>query len=418
MKRKIFVLCSLGAAALFAGGVVAAYTVKDNADKQGIKITPGTITDDKVGQVTLEWGDMSYFTNVQGLSSSEAVTKTINVKATVKDGNGQPTDDVYLGKLDIELKDLSGKSSSATRLIDYLHVKVKGFAYDVGNKAFATEKTTLGEIPTKGENAFATSLDVYSNSTGKPIDFVISLDADATPVMSQIMSDQVYLTVDWNRGNNDDSQMKHVYIPSNGWDAMYVYSYSSGNVQNADWPGIALEKDPVTGMFEGDLANHEYFIFNNGNTENMQQYPAINAGGMSQADLHYSTEDAIYFNWTSHTFTNEEPVQLAPFYLVGEPTAWDVLADNAFALDDANKPEAAVHQYKLVANVETGKEFKVCSGDKEKWLGYENIESDCQSLVENAKGNFKFNEGGEYTFYLKEYTGNVFTLYIAAPVVK
>ena len=55
MKRKLFILGTLGLAALFAGGVVAAYTITDNAGKQGIKITPGTITDDETGNVIYYW---------------------------------------------------------------------------------------------------------------------------------------------------------------------------------------------------------------------------------------------------------------------------------------------------------------------------------------------------------------------------
>jgi hypothetical protein len=406
MKRKLFILGTLGLAGLFAGGVVAAYTIADNAEKSGIKITPGTIVDDEVGNVTLEWGDMASFSNVSGLRVGTPITRSVNVKATVKnESDVVQADAVYLGKLDVELKDLSGKAPSAERLIDYLHVDINGYDYQAG--AFAAEKSKLGEIPTDLDE-FNTSIGVYSNKDGKPVDFVISLDSAATPVMGEIMTDQVYLTVDWNRGDNSDTGMKHVFIPDNGWSNMYVYSYTAEK-QNADWPGVQFTRNAENGLFEGYLADHDYFIFNDGSSN---QYPASGESGMTKASLNYTTAAAIYFDWSTHTFTSTAPVVLAPYYLVGEPTGWDMQAAFGFELHDDDKPEGTEHQYKLIADVVTGKEYKLRASGSETWLGYGAIEEGCRSLV-SGSDNFTFNAAGSYTFYIKELSAGGHSVYIA-----
>jgi len=417
MKRKLFILGTLGLAGLFAGGVVAAYTITDLADKQGIKITPGTITDDEVGNVTLEWGEMASFTKVEGLDANTPVTRTVNVKATKRDEAGEiEAAAVYLGKLDVELKDLSGKAASAERLIDYLHVDINGYTYS--NNQWASQKSKLGEIPTEGEGAFSTSLSVYADKDGKAVDFVISLDAKAVPVMSQIMSDQVYLTVDWNRTEGDaESGMKHVFIPSNGWNSMYVYAYSANGGQNADWPGVQLTKNNTNGLFEGDISEHDFYIFNDGGDN---QYPAANEDGMAKADINYGTAAAMYFDWTSHTFTTTEPTVAADYYLVSEPS-WATQAAYGFVNADAENEDTRVeHQYKLVAAVETGVEYKFCG---KAWLGYAEIEVgepegySPRSLVEEGEsdGNFTFKAAGTYTFYLKEWKDGGHSVYILNP---
>ena len=416
MKRKLFILGTLGLAGLFAGGVVAAYTITDNAEKQGIKVTPGTITDDEVGNVTLEWGDMTSFTKDEGLNATAPVTRTVNVKATKTNESGaEEAAAVYLGKLDIELKDLSGKAATAERLIDYLHVDINGYAYE--NNQFASVKSKLGEIPTEGEGAFTTSLSVYADKEGKAVDFVISLDAKAVPVMSQIMSDQVYLTVDWNRSESSDTGMKHVFIPSNGWNAMYVYAYSSNGGQNADWPGVPLTKNNSNGLFEGDISEHDFYIFNDGGSN---QYPASGQDGMAKADINYGTAAAKYFDWSTHAFTTTEPTVAAPYYLVSAPS-WATQAAYGFVnADDELQDDRVEHQFKLIASVETNVEYKFCGNA---WVGFSEIEPDedqsgysPRSLVEaGADGNFTFKAAGSYTFYLKEWKDGGHSVYIVNP---
>ena len=412
MKKLALILGALGATSLLAGGAVAAYIITDNANKSGIHITPGTLEDDKTGTVTLSWGDMTSFTNITGLRADSPVTKSINIKADVKDEEGNDVaNGVYLGKLDVELKDLSGKAPAATKLIDYLNVAVKGYAY--ANDEFAAEKSTLGSITAEGAKSI--SVAIYANKAGKQVDLEVSLSNAAAPVMGEILTDQVYLSVDWNRAAADENAVKHVYIPDNGWSAMYVYSYSA-SAQNADWPGVQLQKDPETGLYEADLLDHDYFIFTEAVDATTNRYPADGLPGMTKAEINYASASAIYFDWENHTFTNVAPVTLAPFYLLGEETAWDIQAEYGFVLSDENKPENAQHQWKLTATVVTGKDYKVRSGDGAVWVGIGAVEADCK-IAETGlvfgDDNFQFRTANTYDFYLKLMNDSSYQLYIA-----
>lgn len=410
MKKRALILGAVGAAILLAGGVVAAYVITDNANKQGIHITPGSIEDAKTESITLEWGDMAEFTDIEGLKAGTPVTRSVAIKATTEDEEGVVQDNaVYQGQLDVELKDLSGKSASAVKLIDYLSVSVKGYAYSSG--AFAAEKSVLGTLDADHLTA---ELPVFADKGGKQVDLVVSLDASAQPVMAQIMADQVYLSVDWNRAANDANAVKHVFIPDNGWSSMYVYSYADG-VQNAEWPGVQLQRDPVTGLFEADLLDHDYFIFTEAADATDHRYPADGQDGMTKADLNYNSAAAIYFDWAQHTFVADAPVTLAPFYLLGEETAWDVQADYAFALEDKEGEVGSnyQHQWKLEAEVVTGKDYKFRSGDGNIWLGYAAIEEGCRALV-TGEDNFQFAAAGTYEFYLKLNLDSSYSVFIAA----
>jgi hypothetical protein len=404
MKKLALILGAVGATLLLAGGVVAAYVINDNADKSGITITPGSITEDKTGTVTLSWGEMAAFTNIEGLSAANPVTRSVNIKAELKDENGTDKEEAYQGKLDVELKDLSGKKDDAVKLVDYLSISVQGYAFNTQTKEFAAEKSELGAINPNGQASI--SVPIYADKAGKQVDFVVSLDVAATPVMSQINADSVYLTVDWNRGEAAQG-VKHVFIPDNGWEDMYVYSYSADK-ENASWPGVKLERDPETGLFVADLLAHDYFIFNNGAGI---QYPE-SGEGMTASDLAYNVANRIYFNWSTHTFVAEAPQTLAPFYLLGETTVWDIRAEYAFEAKDEDLPEGIIHQWYLKADLEKDLEFKVRSGDGNVWLGYNNIEDASKALVA-GQDNFTFVEDGSYEFYVKQGSDQGYSVYIA-----
>ena len=408
MKKLALILGTAGAAVLLAGGVVAAYVINDKANNTGIIISPGEIVDDKTGTVTLDWGEMAGFYDIDDLKAGTPAVRTVVVKASVEDENGAAQGTVYRGKLDVELKDLSGKTPEAIKLVDYLTVSVKGYKYTNGD--FEGDKSVLGSITPDGESKISVS--IYANAAGIAVDFEVSLDVAATPVMSQINGDSVYLAVDWNRGDVGEG-VKRVYIPDNGWENMYVYSYSDGT-QNKEWPGVKLERDPQTGLFVADLLAHDYFIFNDGGSN---QYPAAGAEGMSATSLNYNVAAKIYFDWDQHTFVAEEPVTLAPFYLLGETTVWDIRAENGFELRDDDKPEGATHQWFLQTEIgddEVDKEFKLRNDHGNLWLGFDSIEAASKTGVdgkaalidEGNGGNFKFHAKGTYDIYLKQYGDN------------
>ena len=417
MKKLALILGTVGAALLLTGGVVAAYVIVDNANNQGIHITPGDTVVDRLGKVTLSWGDMTEFTDITHLTAANPVTRSVNVKAETRDEDNQlQADAAYEGLLDVELIDLSGKAENATKLIDFLSVSIEGYAYSNGQ--FANEKTELARITPQGDKAI--SVPLHADKNGKQVDFVVTLDASATPVMNDINSDNVYLSVDWNRAA-EQVGVKHVYIPDNGWNEMYVYSYKSNQLHNGEWPGVKLERDERTGLFEADLLEHEFFIFSDGQPGTQNRYPADGQPGMTAASLNYDDDTKIYFDWETHTFVADAPQTLAPFYLVGESTAWGIRAEYAFELRDDDKPENAIHQWYALATVEADKDFKIRNDHGNTWLGWNEIEEankiDYQGVypfVQEGKsdGNFAFKEAGTYQIFLKQYE-NGFQIYLA-----
>ena len=165
MKKLALVLGAIAASALLAGGAVAAFVVTDNAEKSGIHITPGTLEEDKTGTVTLSWGDMTQFTNITGLRAGTPITRSVVIKALqVDEEEHEVADAVYGGLLDVELKDLSGKTAQQTKLVDYLSIDIKGYEYS--NSAFANEKTVLGTIA-PGSQSLETSIVAYADKVGK-----------------------------------------------------------------------------------------------------------------------------------------------------------------------------------------------------------------------------------------------------------
>ena len=235
--------------------------------------------------------------------------------------------------------------------------------------------------------------------------------------MNQIMNDSVYLSVDWNRSAADANATKRVYIPEpTGWHDMYVYSWNDDGTQNANWPGVHLEKDPESGLYVADLLAHDYFIFTEAADSTTNRYPADGQGGMARAAINYATVACVYFDWTQHVFTDVAPVIYnAPYYLVGDTTAWEFVNANAFAAHDEDKPVGIDHQWKMTVTVAAEDQFKVCSLDGAHWYGINEVEADCK--VENTglvygADNIVFRDAGTYDIYLKQ-AGESYSIYIA-----
>lgn len=396
MKKKGLLIGTFGATVLLAGGVFAAYSITDNAEKIGIRISPDTIHQEAVGEVVLAWGDKTQFTDLSGLAVGTPQTKSVVVTADAEDDNHQKI--AYAGTLEAELQDLSGKAANQKKLIDYLTIE----AYIMDGE----DEVPLGKLGTfvpdgQSEKATVTSesYTIDANNVGTRVYFRVALDVSATPIMAQIRTDQVRLSVDWNRNNADtESGVKHVYIPSNGWNAMYVYSYDDQGTEVEGFPGTALSIDPETGLYAADLLDSmKYFIFSDGGTH---QYPASGENGMTRTAMELDTAGNIYFDWATHKFTSTQPTVTYPYYLVGEATSeWSMLAANGLTGPTDG-------QYVGTVTVETGKEYKIRSLDGNDWRGYDKIEEGCKSLVTTgatpADNNFKFAAAGEYDIYVKD----------------
>ena len=406
MKKKALFFSTLGASLLLAGGVFAAYTLVDEAGKTGIRITPGEVTEDPVGTVTLEWGSKTSFTLVEGLSIGEPEERSIEVVANDDDG---PL--AYAGVLDVELQDLTNKASGP-KLIDYLHVDVykdeittvedeNHFIGDLGRVTRAAAKT----VETSASYNVTTD-----GTTGKrTVCFKISIDSDATPYVNQISTDQVYLSVDWNRKSDGTNAVTRVYIPSNGWSTMYVYSYDDSGKQNDEWPGVQLAKDTETGYFVADLLNsHNHFIFTEAIDSTDHRWPADGEGGMSRTSL--NIHEGYYFNWSTKAFTETPPAVEYAYYLVGEATdSWSKLAANGFVVEETELPGDAIHQWKATVTVEAGKSYKIrgAADVDTPWFGYSSVEDGQTSFVDaNDNDNFEFAAAGTYDVYLKQLKDN------------
>ncbi|MCR4879449.1 MAG: hypothetical protein K5906_00615 [Bacilli bacterium] len=399
MKKKALIFGTLGASLLLAGGVFAAYTVTDNAAKIGIKISPTEIQEEAVGTVTLTWGEnhATTFTNISNLSIGSPQTKSVVVKADAVDAENQATS--YTGKLSVELQDLSNKTGDAKKLIDYLHVDVKKGGDTLGELGRVTANQVTSTVTSGNYN-------IQASASGVEVSFVVSIDAAAGPYINSINTDQVYLSVDWMRSGNEDG-VKHVYIPSNGWTSMYVYSYSSSG-QNTDFPGEALQVDSETGFFVADLLDsHTNFIFSEvTNNVVTNRYPADGEPGMTRTQLGIDTTGNIYFDWTNHTFVSTAPVEQAPFYLVGEATeSWSQLAAYGFEVADTSLPTGVDHQWHATVTVVTGKDYKICSADKTIWVGKASIET-AEGVTLTGDDNFQFSEAGDYSIYVKHFTAD------------
>ncbi len=406
MKKKALIFGTLGASLLLAGGVFAAYTVTDNAGKMGIKISPTEIQDDAVGTVALSWGSnhSTTFTNISNLTIGTPQTKTVTVIAEAKNASNQDT--TYTGKLDVELQDLSGKAAEARKLINYLHVDVKNGDTKIGDLGLVTrENQTSHENETVNENE--ASFNITTDKTGSVISFVVSIDASAQPYINSINTDQVYLAVDWSRSGTEDG-VKHVYIPDNGWSNMWVYSYGSTG-QNADFPGIELQRDSETGYFVADLLDaHTNFIFSTKTADVVTgRYPGDGEPGATRESLALNTAGNIYFDWSTHQFKSERPAVQYAFYLVGEATeSWSALAVNGFVTSTADLPVGVDQQWEATLTIEAGKEYKFRSADESIWLGRSQVEA-ASGITLGGSDNFTVSstDNTAYKVYIKHHTG-------------
>ena len=405
MKKKGLLIGTFGATVLLAGGVFAAYSITDNAGKIGIRISPDTIDQEAVGEVVLAWGDKTQFTDLSGLTVGTPATKSVVVTADAKDDQEQQI--AYTGSLEVELQDLSGKAANQKKLIDYLTVEVYTLQQDGETRNVLGKLGTYVPInETEKQTITTETYSVSADDEGERVYFEVALDLSATPYMPQIRTDQVRLTVDWNRNNADaESGVKHVYIPANGWSAMYVYSHDGHGTEVEGFPGTQLSIDPVTGLYAADLLNNmQYFIFSDGNGN---QYPGSDSAGMTRDSMALDTAGNIYFDWAQHKFTSQQPEVTFDYYLVGEATdEWSMLAANGFVYDSVKS------EYVATVTVEANKEYKIRSLDGNDWRGYSNIEEPGQEqsgqsrdLVSigatPADNNFKFNAAGTYDIYVK-----------------
>ncbi len=252
MKKLSLLLASLGAAALFVGGTFAAYVITDNANPIGKKISPSEITDDKIGNITLEWGENT-IANVGNLGAgATAKMGNIVLKASGKDADNLDIS-TYAGTLNMKLTDLTkyGDTEPANKLIDFLEVDVVpgdvSLETWVGKTAEQQAADRIGHIPpTPGVYAFDAA--ATGTAAGSTYSVFVKLSDSATPVYTTISTQVVYLQLDWNANQNDSQVAETTKVffqkPASGWtgDKVYVYAWKDG-VQNAAFPGVEMKSE-------------------------------------------------------------------------------------------------------------------------------------------------------------------------------
>lgn len=267
-------MASIGAAVLLVGGTFAAWAVTDNANPIGVKVTPGTLTDDDTKYVTLDWGENTSISNVTEIKVAE--NRKVGVIELLTDGHA------YTGDLKVSIKsETTDKAEGVAYLKDYLAVSVYYGQKDLVEGALPTSDDQLMQIEAQYKTEAASR--VYEKTSdaegakiavegqegeyeGKYYTVFVTLDNGASPVYSEIKEDVVFLSLDWNAKSGDVATSKTVYVtrPSD-WAGDDTYAYAwKGELHNAEWPGIEMNE------YRGDIFSAEIpnsfdsLVFNNG----------------------------------------------------------------------------------------------------------------------------------------------------------
>ncbi|MBO4721552.1 MAG: hypothetical protein J5629_01310 [Muribaculaceae bacterium] len=251
-------------------------------------------------------------------------------------------------------------------------------------------------------------------------------------------------------------------VPDTDYNGLMTFNYTSNQATNAgltptyDYPVILTEDEnyvvtvenfagvatnPVTiNLEEGRTwtADNDIVLYSNNN----YNYVLYGLDGNTAIDLiGTGTEKVLTFGseWTGwdrdagywigrrsattitlisddeFVYPGEEPTGMTEFYLVGTFNNWS--QENGMLAFTGNE---AGDEYTITTELETGAEFKVITPDGDGWkwfggqddnsVGYFLITNDIEEVALVDGANLKVEEGGEYTFTIKEA--------VAAPVGK
>lgn len=292
-KKTVLLIGSIAAVGLLAGGTFAAYTITDNANPFGIKISPTEISDNVSGTVTLEWGDNTV-AKVESLEMGNFVKSgnlVLKASGTEVDESGSSAAlTTYTGTLKLSLTDLTD-STSDYHLIDYLDIYYA--SGDVGGDPAAI----MTELP-DGAAAFTFVDGVASKAlpgtpTGTTYSIFVGLkDTITASIYAQVLNDKCQLKFDWNKNSEDEDAAEahtiHLVSTPSGWGSKtYVYAYYNDGTQNGNWPGV--EMTAGTGELTYELSNDTallVFSDENGlqtadftNVDSAKPYYTISASG-------------------------------------------------------------------------------------------------------------------------------------------
>ena len=367
MKGKIgFLVASLLAGGALVGGTFAAWAVTDNADPFHVQITPGTLDIGNDKSVTLDWGTKG-LVNIEGLSiGQEMGPYEVGLRATTSDNTA------FTGSLSVSM---ATESVAATKLIDFLHVKV----YDNSTKAGDPILT----VP-DGASNYTVAQDIAVNSgVEKKVYFFISMDEGISPVTyNAIKNDVVTLTVDWNKGSAIQEVTAYTYYFNNAdtWANVYAYAWKEADGStNAAWPGVQMSQAKGAIYSTALGATFDKVVFNNG----------LENEALRKTDdlaLNHLTPYWDGDSWEAAPDVSAE----TEYYLVGTHNEWTTSAEAKLSKNEATVVDEFTYTYKLEnVVVAANTELKVVSSENE-WFGQTSNENNAPNMTIVAAGTYNF----------------------------
>lgn len=402
--KKLLTLLSIFAGAAVVGTTFAAWAVTDNADPFGIKVTPGSSSEDNTKMVTLSYGDQFMAENLTGLTAEKAkVAAKVGLKATT-------AGDTYTGKFTMTLEDLSGKEDTDVKLIDHLRVELYNqndagvIEYNASSKEVITdltEKTPDGFIPTEGDLLTFSKSYAVPNGTEKIVYVLVKLEAGLSPaVLDQIHNDHVRITMDWGKGSAEDAEASRLYFTGTVGTPYYAYAWTATGAKNHDWPGVLMVQDADSdpGVFAIDLGTqftHVIFTDNNGyQTTDLELSNAIRA-------------NTPCYNGSSWIAKPGKSALTADYYVIGSFNSW-TLVDNQWAMTrDGETSKYTYNNLVLQADATLKVRAKVTS-EMSGWYSAVDYFGENIKAHVDGEGNIVVEEAGTYnvTFYTDGQNGN------------
>ncbi len=391
MKRSLMLIGgAAGAVALLGGITYAAYAVNDNANPFGTKITPGSLTDETVKKITLEWGNNT-IAPVSGLTSgSTQKVGELSLKASGMD------EEEYTGILKLDLSDLTdyGEKAPDAYLYDYLTIDVYKGSLETKPE---TNDERIGGIAAGATN-HSSSISVTGNAEGAIYSIFVTLDESVTPYYETVKTQSVYLSFDWNKSGNDEEASTnpvYLYNESNVWDGdIYVYAWN-GSKQNATFPGEAMNK-VADKFYSFDLLKDYTNIIFSAKKDGEVAYQTVDLKYDSSKP--YATIDEKASDNEKYTVTwgADKPTILADYYITGVIEGVNRWYSSVGLLQEyaMSEPDDATQ------NLAQFNGLSLKAGDSIKAISSSN---DSQYYgVSGSDSNYECSEDGAYDVYLSK----------------
>ena len=393
INKKIgLILSSVIAGVGLVGATFAAWAVTDNANPLGIKISPTTIhhDTDEYSTMVLAWGDKTGFSDIENLSLEGSVEKTLQVVSTYT--KVDPGDTQKGGNLSVKLLDITPSHvQGAPKLVDNLVVKTYVAEWDSEHSIWTYDDVDPVAALQLDNTHKTANADIETESgTPTPIKFKVEFAEGVTQVQyNQMVSDLVYLEVDWNKPSGAAVVQKQtIYFKTPNIEGYQPYAYlfdDSGESinENAEWPGelmTAYNAAERIYSIEVNMAAYKKVVFSNNKADQTADLtiPLISA-------------NTPYYNGTAWVAAPAKGEVVNPvYYLVGTMTGWQTQAQYLLSSPDEDGT------YTINVTVpESGIEFKVLETTTNTYYGYSSTEDGTPNCNWGSAGNItvSFNPG-------------------------